>query len=201
MSSKVEICNMALRHLGISKEIANLDTEASQEAASLRRFYEPTRDAVFRDFNWSFTTKIAALALVEETPNLEWGYSYQYPSDCVKARRILSGARTDSRQTRVPYKFIRENDQKLILCDIDSAELEYSERVTNPEAYPPDFVLALSYRLAYIIAPGLTGGDPFQLGQKAYQLYVQELSRAQATALNEEQVDEEMDSEFIRIRG
>jgi hypothetical protein len=76
----VDICNLALSHVGVSTEIANLDTERSKEAQACRRFYEPTREEVLRAFAWPFATRFVDLQLVEEEPNDEWAYSYRYPA-------------------------------------------------------------------------------------------------------------------------
>lgn len=200
MSSKVQICNLALNHLGSGKSIANIDTEKSQEAYACRTFFDTARDAVLRDFTWPFASKIRSLGLVSESPSDEWDYSYEYPSDCLKARRILSGVRNDDRQSRVPFKIIYGDTQQLIYTDQEDAELEYTVRVTNTERYSPDFVMALSFRLAAYISPRITGGDRFKQGERAFQMYVNEIRQAQASGVNEEQQDELPDSEFIQVR-
>lgn len=200
MSSKVEICNLALSHIGVGKEIANLETEASEEASACRRFFDPCRDIVLRDFPWPFATKIVTLALVEENPNDEWRYSYQQPADSIRLKRILSGIRNDTQQSRVPYRVVRGSSGNLIYTDQQNAELEYSFKETDPQRYPPDFVIALSFRLAGYLAPRLTGGDPFKLGQRSLEMYVFEIRRAEGSASNEEQRDMAPDSEFIRVR-
>lgn len=191
---------MALSHLGIGKEIANITTEQSQEAAACRRFYDTARDATLRDFNWPFCSKIIALSLIEEDPTDEWKYSYRYPSDCLHLKRILSGARNDTHQSRVEFKILKDSAAHIIYTDIENAEAEYTERVSDPSFYPSDFQLALSYRIAHYIAPRLTKGDPFKIKADMMKLYDLELSRAQATALNEEQQATAPDAEFIRIR-
>src|SRR5688572_11149621 len=109
MASETEIANLALSHLGVGKEIANLETERSQEAVACRRFYDTARDATLRDFSWPFATKIAVLGLIEADPNDEWDYSYRYPSDCLQLRRILSGVRNDTRDSRVPFKLAHDD--------------------------------------------------------------------------------------------
>lgn len=200
-ASEIAICNMALSHLGVAKEIANLETENSQEAAACRRFFAQARDNTLRDYPWPFATKIEALALVEEEPNDEWGYSYRVPSDFVRLRRILSGERNDTRQTRVSYRIVRDTAGLLIYTDQENAEIEYTIRETDPTRYPSDFVMALSLRLAAYIAPRLTGGDPFKLGERALQLHEYEIRKAQSSATIEEQADDNPDSEFIRERG
>lgn len=199
-TSKTVIANLALSHLGIGKEIADLDTENSEEANACRRFYEESRDKALRDFNWPFATRIENLTLVETNPNNEWSYSYRYPVNAVGIRRILSGIRNDTRQSRVPYRRTKDATGGLILCDLDSAQVEYTERLEQVELYPSDFVMALSYLLAVYIAPRITSGDPFGLGNKAAQFYSIELSNARANAHNEEQPDAVVESEFVRGR-
>lgn len=199
-SSNTEIANLALSHLSSGKEISNLETDRSQEALACRRFFETARDAVLRDFAWPFATKIADLGLVEETPSDEWDYSYRYPTDCVKLRRVLSGTRNDTRDSRVPYKLISDDAGSLIYVDTENAQCEYTARITDPGRYPPDFVMAMSCRLAAYIAPRITAGDPFKLGKRAMDLYEYELGLAKASAMNEEQAEEDPDSEFIRAR-
>jgi hypothetical protein len=200
MATTTEICNLALSHLGNGKEISNLETDASDEGSVCRRFYETAKDATLRDFNWPFTTKFREMALIEEDPTSEWGFSYRYPTDCLKIRRILSGIRNDTNDSRAKYKIGRDDAGLLVYTDIESAEIEYTIRLDDPSQYPPDFILALSFRLAFYIAPRVTAGDPFNLQQKMMQMYQMEISNAAKTSVNEEQPDVEPDSEFQRSR-
>lgn len=199
MASSTEICNLALSHLGNTKRIANLDTEQSQEASLFRVFYETTRDLVLNEYEWPFATKMAALALIEEEPNDEWTYSYRYPSDCLKFMRILSGNRADTNSSRVPYKISHDASGKIVYSDYEEAECEYIASITDTSYFSPDFIMALSFRLAAYAAPSLTGGDPFKLGERAMKMYQLELSKAAANAFNEEQPDI-VESELIKAR-
>lgn len=199
MASKVGIFNLALSHLSHAKAVAS-DTEISEEAAACRRFYDQALEEVLRDFPWPFATKLAALGLVETDPNDEWGYSYQVPSDCLLFRRILSGTRNDSRQSRVPYRIAYGTSGAVIFTDAEDAQGEYTVRVTDTARFAPDFVQALALLLAAYIAPTVTGGDPFKLGQRALQLYQYTLTKAQANAANEEQAEQEPEAETIRAR-
>jgi hypothetical protein len=196
MASKTEIANMALSHLAIGKEISNLDTERSEEASA----FNVALDATLRDFPWPFETSFAALALVEEDPTSEWKYSYRYPTDCSKIKRILSGDRNDNRQGRVPYKLGRDSSGKLIYTDKEKAEIEYTYKDLDPNNLSSDCTLSLSWRLAAYIAPRVTGGDPFKLGDRAMKMYMYEVSIARASSVNEEQSEENPESEFIRAR-
>lgn len=197
-----QIANMALSHINVSKPIANLDTENSQEARACRVFYDTARQATLRDFNWPFARKIVTLALVETTPNCQWAFSYQYPSDCLGFRKILSPLSRDTRQSRIPYKEYLSADgtSTVIYTNKELAQGEYTVDVSNSNLFKADFTLAFSLRLASYIAPVVTGGDPFKMGQRALQLYVAEITNAQANAANEEQEPQEPQSEFIRER-
>jgi hypothetical protein len=202
MASDVEICNLALSHLAIATEIATL-TERSKEAQACNRFYTQVRDEVLRDFPWPFATTVAALALVTDFTGVagaEWTYAYRYPSDCVRARRILSGIRKDTRQSRVPFRILQDATGSLLYTDKNSAQLEYTARVTDPTRYQADFVEALALLLASRIAVRVTTTNPTKLRDDAFQLYQLQLGIARANALNEEQPEEEPDAELIRSR-
>lgn len=202
-ASETEIANLALSHLGVGTRIAVLATERSQEANACRQFFDICRDAMLRDFSWPFATKIVDLVQVEEDPNVEWAYSYRYPSDCLKLVRILSGVRNDTRQTRVPTKIVQDDDTtgKIILCDLIDAQAEYTYCPTQIERWPADFVMALSFRLASYIAPMITGADPFKLRPQAMQFYEFEVGKAKANSANEEQVEDLPDTELINARN
>lgn len=200
MASTTEICNLAISHLGIGKLISNLDTDTSDVASACRVYYEIARDTTLRDFNWPFATKIRAIALIKEDPNDEWDYSYRYPTDCLRAVRILSGDRNDTHQSRIPYKITNDDSGLIIYTDEEDAELEYVVKMTDPTLYQTDFTLALSYKLAFMVAARLTAGDPYKLAETAARNYSLQISRAMANAINEEQPDQEVESEFIRAR-
>lgn len=199
-SSNTEIANLAISHLGTGKEIASLDTEKSEEASAVRRVFSNARDSVLRDCNWPFATVIASLGLVAESPNTEWDYSYRYPSDCINFRRILSGIRNDTRQSRVPYRLGRDATGLLIFTDEASAVCEYTIREEDVSRFASDFEMALSLRIAFLVAPRLTSGDPGKLRQSLQQEYLYQISLARAAAYNEEQSEEIPESQFIRIR-
>lgn len=216
MSSDVELCNIALSHIGISKTIASL-TELSKEASMCSRFLTLTRDLVLRDYKWPFATKIASLALVASDPNDEWAFSYRYPSDCMMVRRIVNGIpigfiadvavfptyslmNSYYEANKVPYKIAVDSSGKVIWCSLSEAQLEYTVRVTADLIAPPDFELCVTYRLATFIAPSLTAGDPNKLGAAAMQSYLFEAGKASNNAYNEEQATQSNDCAFTRAR-
>lgn len=201
------ICNMALGHLKIGKQIANLLTDQSAEASACNLFYQTAKLLVFRDFKWPFATNIVQLALIQTYPfpnvngDTEWSYAYQYPADAANIVRILSGIRQDSRQSRTPYRVFVYQGTKMILTDMQNAQMEYTTNNLKEDSFDPDFIMALSYRLAVYIAPRVTAGDPFKLGAECMKFYMMELDSARSNALNEEQMEEDPESEMIRARS
>lgn len=200
MSSKTEIANLALSHLGIAKEIANLDTENSPEASACRRFYEHVKELTLAEIEWPFATRFVVLGLIEEDPNDEWNFSYRYPSNCIAVRRILSGHRDDTLASIIKYKIGRDTSGKVIYTDQDQASVEYTENITDSTIFPSDFVMAMSYLLAVYIAPRVTGGDPFKLKDSAFAAYTLEVSRAKSNAVNEEKREQLTESPTITAR-
>lgn len=200
MASSTEICNLALSHLGVSKEIQSLDTDSGQEASACRRFFEISRNEVFEDFPWPFAEVREYLALVESNPTADWLYSYQYPSNAANIVQIPSGIRNDTRSTQIPYKIVYGDSGKLIYTDQQDAEVIYTKLITDVSRFSAKFTMALSYKIAGYIASRVTGGDPFKLKEAADRSYFKILKEAQANALNEQRYEVLPESEFITAR-
>lgn len=202
VSSNTEIANMALRHLGQSTEIADLSTDQTEAAFASRAFFETARDATLRDFPWPFAATTADLTQVAPEPTIEWGYSYVYPPDCLQAHRIVTGNRRETQADRIPFRLQYGAASILILTDqvADDATLEYTRRETDPLRFPPDFALALSFRLAYYMAASMTAGDPFKLQERCLRGYSLEIAQAQSRAGNEEQPDLPPEASAIAAR-
>lgn len=192
----VSVYNRALSTLGNSTEVQS-DTENTPEANACRRFYDDARDELLQGFPWPFATTTATLALVESEPTTEWLYSYAYPSDCLKFGRILGDLRIETAESRVPY-VIRAGS--LIYTDRVDAVGEYVQSITDTTLFSAAFTKALSLLLASYIAPRVTGGDPYQLQQRAEALQARAMAFAQANCINEEQPDQLPDAEWIRDR-
>lgn len=200
MSSKTELANLALSHLGQQQEIANLDTERSPAAATMRRFIPIAVETFLKDFPYSFCNVTSALALVEESPNDEWAYSYRYPTDCLKPLRIPSGLRDDTRQSRVNYVIGKDSQGELIYTDEPEASLEYVQFVNDPSRFPADVLLAMSFFLAGLSAPRICGEDPFKMGDKAMKMYQYFKGKCDSSDANDQQRPEPPEAEQIRAR-
>ena len=199
-SSSTEIANLALGHINASKEIGNLDTENSAEANACRRYYDIALDSLEEDFEYPFMTTRAALGLITEDPNDDYQYEYTYPSDCQRAGRIVTSLTMDDAQSSAKYVIRYGTSGRVIWTNCSDAILEYQLIVTDTGRFQPNFTLALSYKLAELIAPTLSGGDPFGLGPRAEANYEKYVSKAQSNALANEQEEEQVECEWIRAR-
>lgn len=214
-STNLQVANMALAHIGVGAA-SDLTTDNSAKVDAINAFLEVTREQVLRDFPWPFATKTAdstlittaatnAFAVVEEDPNEEWSFSYRYPTDCAEIRRIHSGIRNDTVTSRVPYRIgfdgtVTTATGRLIFTDMEDAVLEYTALVTDNTIYPPDFVMAWSYRLAWHIAPTLAATYTPEMSNDLLSKYALHISRAKINAANEEQPDRPTDAEWVSGR-
>lgn len=200
--SKTQVWNLALIHLGSTNTVADIATERSKEARVGLTIFDTVLKAVLRDFDYVFARKRDELTLIETDPNDEYSFSYQYPTDCVAFRRIPSGARNDTRQTRIEFseEYDATNGTTVILTDIEDADGIYTFFHETVSLWPADFVLAMSFRLAYYGAPSIAGSDSKRLKQEMWAGYQAELAQARANIANEEQVAEPPESEFILAR-
>jgi len=195
---------MALSHLGVGVQLGNAVTETSTEAKACREFFEPALISTLKDYKWPWAKKFTELALVEEEPGNGFNYSYRYPSDCIDVRAVEASFDLTPGvifQKPSPYDLGFDSSGLLIYSDIDDASIMYTPKITNFDVYPENFKIALSYRLASYIAPRLTKGDPFKLGNKAFQMYQIEIARASASSFNETKPAENPDSDMISIRN
>lgn len=183
------VSNLALSHLGNSNEIADVTTERSQEARACRAFLDISRDETLRDAALPTTRKTVTLALVTDDPTAEFRYSYRYPTDCLAVRGVVmdSVVRYYSPQlmSRL-YVMAADDDGPLIKSNFADMGIEYIARITDPNFLPPDFRMAWSFKLAFYIAPRVTAGDPFKLGDRAANAYIEWIDKCKANAYNEE---------------
>lgn len=205
VEAEVDICNLALSHLGVSVEIADLATERSKEAKACRRFYDVVRDEVLRDFDWPFAKTTEALALVEDFSGVsdsDWTYAYRYPADAIAIRRVILGGagRMEVQSSKVRYLLGRDGSGVLIYTDLADASVEFTYREIDVTRFPPDFIAAFSHLLASRIGPRIAG-DKIKLVEAQLPLYDYEIRKARANALNEQLPDVEPESEFLRARG
>lgn len=184
MASVVDICNLALAHLGDNATIASIDPpEGSAQAEHCQRFYPIARDTLLEMHSWSFATKRAYGAEVENTWPM-WEYAYAMPGDASDIIAILPPEAKDDYSTHftpetypdfytnyspsvaagqyVPQKFAVEtaaDGSEIILTNQKQAVIRYHAKITDPTKFSPLFTITLSWHLASMLAGPVIKGD------------------------------------------
>lgn len=174
MAGKVDICNMALSHLGANAAVQAIDPpDGSAEAGYCAQFYDVARKEALEADGWLFARTRKAL-VATANPSSVWLYAYQKPSDCVKAERVLQLAyiqsllwwpfapviTADEVQTwseKGSAAFEIEGD--VILCNEPDAVLFYVKDVTDTTKFTPSFTTFFSYLFASYLAGPIVRGD------------------------------------------
>jgi hypothetical protein len=191
MASIIQICNMALSHIGAGPLISSIDPpDGSVEAGYCATFYDLARTELLEPGNWSFSLKRAELA---ELTNLSeaWTYAYALPSDCLRALRVLSPTIgvtvfTQDEVSLQPddrYGAQFDIEAQILYSNQTEATLLYARDVTDTARFTPSFTSALSYLLAsYLAGPIVKGNEGARLGDSLRQraMAIADLSMAAA---------------------
>jgi len=180
MATEVDICNLALAHLGDDATIATLSPpEGSAQAEKAARFYPIARDTLLEMHTWNFASQRNNLALTTNTL-AQWDYAYQAPSDMMSPVAIISPTAQNDYATRMsagdtpggitsnyaptivagqytPQQFALEGTY--IYTNQENAMLRYQAFITDPSTFSPLFVITLSWHLASMLAGPIIKGD------------------------------------------
>ena len=166
MSSKLEIANLALHHIG-QKELTELTAGTSVQADAINVIWTPDLEETLRANNWKFARSIVVLVVVDDDYEpLNWTYGYAYPSSCVIVRKVYSEASTDK---KIGEKFEEIYDpsetDKVIVTDCADAYAEFTYNLTDTTLFDSSFVTAFSLRLASDLAVNLNGDKEMARGE------------------------------------
>lgn len=197
ITTPADVVNLALTRLGRSGRVGSL-YEGSKEAKAALTVYSQTRDTILRGGNYAFSERNITANLLKfapaggytplrpwsglTDPPPPWLYEYEYPSDCLQVRNIKPIPIFVMNFDPQPHTWVIENDQyftpakKVILTNVQSAQLVYTGQVTDPTNWEADFVEAFAAALARRIAIALTNLDvaKFAAGDEAQQINMAE---------------------------
>lgn len=150
MTSKVDICNLALANIG-ADYIQSL-SEDSREAKECNRFYDLTRRMLLQASHWTFASKRQGLAELTNDWEERYGYKYSLPSDMIKLRRVIPAADPLYDRASVPYEIKGQS----LYCDISPCSVEYTYELDDSTQFPYLFIQALARQLSAQIAMPIT---------------------------------------------
>lgn len=227
MATEVDICNLALAHLGNAATVASINPpEGSAEADHCARFYPLARDTLLEMHAWGFALKRVALAQVANAAS-EWLYAYAAPNDAVNLLEVLPPDATDDINAQVPFPSdsyglsaiqvynpvtigyttqpysseIDANGNQIILTNQEQAVLRYTALITDTSLFSPLFTMTLSWHLAAMLAgPVLKGESGISETERATKMMAAMLSQAKNSDANQRRVTPHVATPWIAGR-
>lgn len=187
MPSAVDICNLALSHIGDVADVQSISPpDSSVQAGFCSRFYPIALTALLEMASWDFATRRVFLAQLATNPASTWRFAYAAPKLLLNAIAVLDSCALDDYNQHwgdadewnrwhpmpdypnpaevayTPQPFVVETQAdgtKIILTNVCDAVLRYTLLVTDPTQFSGLFVMALSYQLASMLAGPIIKGD------------------------------------------
>ncbi len=209
-SLAIQAVNLALVRIGVSKTVVTLQDQ-TREAFTAIQVYDHEFRATLRSFPWPFATRYLALGVITgsvTTPvNADWIYAYNYPDDCIFARRIVESATARTfNENPVPFRVGREGIVLVVYTNDDQSAtppvtcLEYTAIFDCPAHLGDElFISALAWRLAASFAPSLARDS--KKAEIAWAMFLHTIDTAAAIASKEGQQNKPGGAEWINARA
>lgn len=208
MASVVDICNLALSHLGDRATLASIDPpEGSAQADHCARFWPIARDEAISQFDWGFASRSAETALLADLvqDDSRWRYAYARPADYLVARELTypNGEITVwDHNSPLFEEGTLADGTPVLFAATDLAALRYTRRVADASRYPPLFVSAVSYLLAsYLAGPVVKGRSGVGMADKMMAMWRAKLGEAETLDANQRHSTTRFTPAAVRARG
>ena len=204
MASDIDICNLALGHLGDEANVQAISPpDGTTQAQHCARFYTIARDATLEMHAWGFATKRAALAQLTIPTTTAWKYQYALPSDLIKPLSVYpadadyaDGIGDDD--NKQPY----QREGNLLLTNTPNAMLRYVSRITDPTLFTPLFVDTFGFKLAARLAgPIIKGTTGMNVAKEMDAMADKQLAHATANDANAGNYKPDHQPDWISARG
>jgi len=190
MVSKTEICNKALIKLG-ANTIKDINTDQSKQATLCNAVYDACLSEVLREHTWNFAVTRRSLNK-DASGSPVYGFENRFilPTNPALLRLI-------STENDIAYRL----EGGYLVTDEETVKIKYIAKITEPNAYDPTFIDALSLRIGYEIAFALTNQTNLVDSLKKEYLYVLSNARAYNNEDDKETPIEVSNWTNARIRG
>lgn len=187
MSTKVQICNMALSRLGAA--IITSMTDGTPNAKLCNTLFDDLADRVLVQGSWTIAVVRASLAQSSTAPSYGYAHAYQLPTS-PKCLRVLDVEGDPDMDYRI------EGDK--LLSDFDEINLRYIGRPVSTEQYSSGLTEAIEALLASYLAYPITGSK--ELADLLKREYVSLVADSLARDGQQGSKDELVISDLIDIR-
>lgn len=210
MASVVQICNMALSHIGSDARVTSISPpDGSVEAGHCATFYDLARTELLEPGSWAFSLKRASLGALTNTSEA-WAYAYAKPSDCLRALRVLRptmGVTVFNQDTVYAHIDDRDSAQfdiegDVIYCNEPNAVLVYVQDATDTTKFTASFTTAFSFLLGgYLAGPIIKGNEGARLGDAMRQRAFNAADLSAAASANASSSETSIQPTIVAIRA
>lgn len=152
--TQLQAVNISLGHLGMPAITqAELTANVHPSAIAANLYWEPARNDVLGEFNWSFATTTLALSALSVN-DASWDFVYTNPTTSVGSIwAVFNDATiTEKYEQEFEVKYISTLSLSAIFTNLDDAYGEFTYKVTDPAVWSNKFVMAFTYRLASMMS-------------------------------------------------
>ena len=170
MASVVDICNLALSHLGDKAAVsAVFPPDSSRQAQHCNKFYPIARDHLLSVIQpqWA-KTSVGPLSAYGTAPT-EWIYQFSYPTKCIVPVTVTQEGFTTPEAFEIGVASDTD-DTRVILTNVSNPMLKMVRKVEDTTKFDPLFVNALSFLLAAYLAGPISRGNK-SAQRDAWQAY------------------------------
>jgi len=210
MASVVQICNMALSHIGSDARVTSISPpDGSVEAGHCATFYDLARTELLEPGAWAFSLKRAALSELTNTSEA-WAYAYAKPSDCMRPLRVLRptmGVTVFNQDTVTAHIDDRDSAQfdvegDVIYTNEPDAVLVYVQDVTDTTKFTASFTTAFSFLLGgYLAGPVVKGNEGARLGDAMRQRAMSTADLSAAASANASSIETSIQPTIVAVRA
>lgn len=152
ITSKVDICNMALGHLGNLGTVENIDTPSNDKEVTFALWYDITRQTLLKNMvpNFALGRQVVARDM-NNPPAFGYGYVYAYPTNALKVLGL--GNLSEKGDTNFSVEGNRIYTDSLYDAGMP---VRFVKDVTLVNAMSPEFKMLLALYLAEKVALPLT---------------------------------------------
>jgi len=152
VSTKTDICNLALDHLG-KPPITDI-TEGSREAQTCLRQYDVARRMCLARSPWTFARKLRTMSLLDENELSDiWAYRYDLPDDMQHMHRLVEPGRVAIENSAPVPSYIESGS---VYANVEAAKVLYTWDSVDTRTWSALFDDVVALFLAMRLSPGMT---------------------------------------------
>ncbi|MCK5612048.1 hypothetical protein KAR91_59810 [Candidatus Pacearchaeota archaeon] len=142
ITSKSQICQMAISQLGNYPSILDIDTPTTDPELIMAVWYDILRQFVLKMLMPNFALDRLSVAKLSETPSGGYAYYYEYPKSCLKILGIGDVQNKQNNYAVVGNKIATDEDAE------DGLDIRIIRDIEDVNEFSPEYKLLLAQYIA-----------------------------------------------------